>query len=203
MIQNKSFFDLIGEQSFETWFEEYKYSDSFEEYMRFDEREIELREEMELDGEDSKNIKEEVEKELKSYALDWYDERLCEFLDGIESTGNLLENSVRCMRVITFKEDELIQCIQNNNYGEYSGVGIYWSWDHSKAEAHWGSFSKGYEDIYIVSIIPFSCIDWKGTFLANLAPSTGYEEAEIKVKEGSIITVERVNNEVINLNACA
>ena len=63
-------------------------------------------------------------------------------------------------------------------------IGIFWSWDEAAAEAHWGSFGLGTEKILLKAQVGRDDIDWEGTFEANMAPSTGEEEREIRLKEG-------------------
>lgn len=61
------------------------------------------------------------------------------------------------------------------------GIGIYWSWDESKAEAHWGNGGTQYT---LRARVNDADVDWNRTLYANLDPSLGEEEAEITLKEG-------------------
>jgi hypothetical protein len=63
-------------------------------------------------------------------------------------------------------------------------IGIFWSWDENSAEAHWGSFGPGTEEILLQARVGKDDIDWEGTFEANMDPATGEEEREIRLKEG-------------------
>ena len=65
------------------------------------------------------------------------------------------------------------------------GIGVFWSWDESAAEAHWGNFGKGYQKYVIHAQVQESDVDWEATVWVNLDPSLGEEEKEIRLKEGT------------------
>jgi GNAT superfamily N-acetyltransferase len=62
------------------------------------------------------------------------------------------------------------------------GFGVYWSWDADAADAHWGNlYAKKYTFHARVSAHD---VDWNSTLLANLDPTLGDDEKEIRVKNG-------------------
>lgn len=70
---------------------------------------------------------------------------------------------------------------------EYNGVGIYWSYDISGAEPHWGSSN----DIYILcGLIKPEFINWVNT-INKSAYSLNYEK-EIEIKEKSPILINKI-----------
>lgn len=79
-------------------------------------------------------------------------------------------------------------------------LGIYWSYEEDAAEAHWGS-GRGIQ-ILIQTSVTEDQIDFEGTFAANLQPSTGEEEKEIRLNEGEKIPLEAlwVKDKEIKLN---
>lgn len=82
-------------------------------------------------------------------------------------------------------------------------LGIYWSYEEDAAEAHWGYNSKGRTEKALLQIsITDDQVDWEGTFEANLHPSLGEQEKEIRLKEGAKIHLEAlfINNKEINLS---
>jgi hypothetical protein len=63
-----------------------------------------------------------------------------------------------------------------------SKLGVYWAWDEHAAEAHWGLSGVG---TYVFrALITERDVDWMQTMFANLWPSLGEEEKEIRLKEG-------------------
>lgn len=45
----------------------------------------------------------------------------------------------------------------------FKGLGHCWSWNHEKAESHWGSGDHSHE-VILKALIPLSAIDRKLTF---------------------------------------
>jgi len=74
----------------------------------------------------------------------------------------------------------------------YQGIGVYWSWDKDKAECHWGFHDGHGDEISILAWIDTKNIDYEATVVLNLAPPSGPEEAEVRVKEGSNVKVIEV-----------
>ena len=64
------------------------------------------------------------------------------------------------------------------------GIGIYWSWDEGTAEAHWGRFGNGAVEVLLRAQVSENDVDWEGTIIANLDPSLGEDEQEIRLKPG-------------------
>lgn len=82
-------------------------------------------------------------------------------------------------------------------------LGIFWAYEEDAAEAHWGDSHKGRTETAVLQTsVTENQIDWIGTFEANLHPSIGEEEREIRLKEGEKIPLEAlsVNNKEIKLN---
>jgi len=70
------------------------------------------------------------------------------------------------------------------------GVGIYWAYEDSAAEAHWGH--PGSEGTYTLEAqITENAVDWDSTIFANLQPSIGDMEKEITLKEGAPVKLLR------------
>jgi hypothetical protein len=75
---------------------------------------------------------------------------------------------------------------------KHKHLGIYWSWDKSSAEAHWGKFEKGYRTIKLVSKIKEKYVDWHDTFELNLNLSLGEDEREIRLFKNTPIRLEAI-----------
>lgn len=69
--------------------------------------------------------------------------------------------------------------------------GLYWSWEKDAAEAHWGTFAKGYKTFTIVAEIPRASVDWPQTIYANV---TIPEEKEITAAVGAKMRVVAIEN---------
>jgi 2'-5' RNA ligase/GNAT superfamily N-acetyltransferase len=65
---------------------------------------------------------------------------------------------------------------------QYQGVGIYWAWEEKAAECHWGT---GGAHITLHAVVNEDNVDWDGTLYANMDPSIGDAEKEIRLKEGT------------------
>ena len=65
-------------------------------------------------------------------------------------------------------------------------MGVCWSHDEHKAEAHWGSFGNGHVKWMILSVATVDQIDWRSTVMLNAYES---EEAEIRLKNGISIPI--------------
>ena len=66
------------------------------------------------------------------------------------------------------------------------GLGVYWSWDEDAAEAHWGyGQGSGSVEYTLKAQVQEGDIDWKGTIWANLDPSIGEDEKEIRLRKGA------------------
>ncbi len=72
---------------------------------------------------------------------------------------------------------------------KYQGVGIYWSWDENAAECHWGS---GGPSVTLHGVIQKNNVDWEGTIYANMFPTLGQEEKEVRLLEGTQFELEEI-----------
>jgi hypothetical protein len=74
----------------------------------------------------------------------------------------------------------------------FKGLGVYWSWDKNRADAHWGSGSK---DILVTALVSPNDISYKQTAFKNLNPSLGEDEAEIEVKPAAKLLITSVEHD--------
>lgn len=81
------------------------------------------------------------------------------------------------------------RCVTLKNIKELKtkGVGIYWSYVESSAEAHWGV--GGGTPYTLEAQITEDAVDWEATVYANLHPSIGNLENEICLKEGAPVKI--------------
>lgn len=70
-------------------------------------------------------------------------------------------------------------------------LGVFWSWDEDAAEAHWGTFAKGYHRILLFSSIKEKYVDWLSTIQKNMIHST-YDEKEIELFKGTPLTIDKI-----------
>jgi hypothetical protein len=61
--------------------------------------------------------------------------------------------------------------------------GIYWSWDETAADAHWGSFANGQVQWMLYAEVTADQINWVDTLAANGDASLGENEREITLYE--------------------
>lgn len=63
------------------------------------------------------------------------------------------------------------------------GIGIYWTDSESHAQAHWG---HGKGQVYVICAeVTEDAVDWPRTLLANMDPSLGADEQEIRLHPGA------------------
>ena len=60
-------------------------------------------------------------------------------------------------------------------------LGIFWSCDIDNADSHWGNNQM---NVFLKTDVRESDIDWKGTVDINMNFRIGYDEQEIRLKEG-------------------
>lgn len=73
---------------------------------------------------------------------------------------------------------------------QYKGIGVYWSWDEEKAEAHW--CDEGDNVIVVVADVDTKNVNWAITILKNLHWVLGEEEAEIYLDEGTEVFIKEI-----------
>lgn len=198
-------FELIesfNKNLFEIWYKEYYDSDNFEDYMEFPLEEFEdnFFEKFVIDYPE-KNISDkfyndlynkELEDKMKSYARDWFDNRIEELESQLlDNADYYSDRSIYGYRVMGIEEPEdLVQQYKNKFYPSgYDGVGECFSFEESKAEAH---NYEGGSHIVLECIIPFDSIDIESTFFLNMCLALGFNESEIRLKKGSNVILKRV-----------
>lgn len=210
-LRKKIFTEFNPADRFDSWFEDTRDEDNFEERMGlYGDKQEQIKEEAKrdykfdnniddeaFDEEDSdfkKFLQEKEEEELKNLAHDWFYDRLADFTSDLEIKTETHELGIVCRRAIEVEDDG--EFIFHLHYGlpigDFTGLGVCWSWDKNAAEAHWGSGGILME---VDAIIPWSAIDQHLTFALNMNPTLGEDEAEIRVFEGHELIVLSVNGE--------
>lgn len=199
---------------FEKWYENTYSRDNFDDYMGFNEEDATEtfdhdfceNDDLGLYNKDMKdkypkiyNKKLELYKDslLKEKARDWFEDRIYDFENDLTKTLEINDDGIVCYRAICIDDsDEFVFNLAHGVFLEnYDGVGICWSWDKEKAQAHWG---EGKNEVVLKGVIPFSAIDQGLTILLNLDPSLGHDEAEIRLFKGSKVHIIGIDDEKIN-----
>lgn len=122
---------------------------------------------------------------------DWVRDRWSDFESDFERVATEKDGMLEANRCIGVEDaEEFLFFVANETpLPEYTGLGVYWSWNKEDAECHWG---KGAEHVYVHALIPFESIDPYVMLTQNLRPSTGEDESEIYVKEGAKVLVTEV-----------
>ncbi len=111
------------------------------------------------------------------------------FFDLVNTFDNL-PDPIPIYRMIEVPDvDTFVKNINQGNYGEYKGLGVFWSWDRESVDAHWGG---GGIRIILEGTVNKSDVDWRLTVLLNLNIDTGEAEAEIRVNEGASIYLKSI-----------
>ena len=132
-------------------------------------------------------------------ALDVYiNTRWCDFEYDFVRIAKVKDNKLYVYRMITVESiPKYIYYLEKGKPTtdfkgkRYKGLGIYWSWDKTKADAHWGYEGK---TILLTGLVGINDIEYKNTALKNLNPGLGEAEAEIQVKKGASIEVIEVED---------
>lgn len=90
---------------------------------------------------------------------------------------------------ITIFREMTVKPNWEKNLAKHKHLGIFWSWDEGAAEAHWGTFSKGYRNILLITKVREKHVDWIDTFMVNIHPSYE-EEKEIRLFKNTPIKIE-------------
>ena len=111
----------------------------------------------------------------------WCENRVAEVYYELEYMGR--NGFIPAWRVVTAAETW--------KPADWEHPGVYWSWDHDAAEAHWGEAQDGFKTWEMHADIPVGDIDWLITVMMNADPSYS-EEKEIRVKQNAQIKIKSV-----------
>jgi hypothetical protein len=141
-------------------------------------------------GEDLEEITQEVRAWLKLELED----RAIEALNNIEA--RIDNQKLRIWREITVADN-----YESHLISQAKRIGIYWSWDEGRAEAHWGYSNDLKRIAKIEALVGLESIDWVSTVQAN-SDIFLFEEREITLVKGVPITIEsiRVDGRDISLS---
>lgn len=129
------------------------------------------------------------EEYIREHLVERFSDFLHEFDNNANDDGNKLI-VYRCLSVDD--QDEFLFRVAHGEPAEgHKGLGVFWSWDKEKAGCHWGSGSSGQGsgDVVVEALVDVKDIDVEATLRLNLSPSTGEDEAEIRVREGAKLEV--------------
>jgi hypothetical protein len=130
-----------------------------------------------LAWEDSDTFAAMSEEEQEEYLLERYEEELNEIYEIATWEMARWKFPLTIYREVTLDTD--IKDLRLEN------IGIYWSWDITAAEAHWG---KETGSTYLLKAqIQEEAVDWERSLLALMNPHTGEEEREITLRQGAEI----------------
>lgn len=175
--------DILSSDDAERMFDEYKYNNDFDIKMDFDEF-------MENDD-NAEDFKDWLTYEMKYR----FDEKK-DLFDKLFFTGG--GGKITIFRAMKVSKKWLKSLMKPN-----AKLGIYWAYEKNAAEPHWGYNNKGRTETAVLQTsVTEDQVDWNKTFEANLHPSLGEQEKEIRLKEDAKIHLEvlLVNNNEINLN---
>ena len=142
---------------------------------------------------------------FKEKAKQWFDARFDEVLFDFTNHLELIDiEHIRIYRVISVLNadyDSFLDNVKNLDlFKNYSGIGKYWSYDENSAEAHWNEHvsTGNYKEVLISAIIPFNLINISMTLLLNLDTNLGEMEKEIRLNEGDLVFIEKIDDIEIN-----
>ncbi len=110
-----------------------------------------------------------------------------------ESYENDDSGLIDCWRVVTYvnnTEEDMYTAITKR----FKGVGVYWSWKDSAAEAHWGV--SGGHSITLHGKLATQDVDWNGTLYQNAGDLA--EECEIRTIENGNVMIVGFTDDTLN-----
>jgi 8-oxo-dGTP pyrophosphatase MutT (NUDIX family)/oligoribonuclease (3'-5' exoribonuclease)/predicted nucleotidyltransferase len=149
----------------------------------------------EADYDSKKEFEEVVEEDRAEKLEDYFQERSHEFITEFGKISRLQSGGLKIFRCVTVADAKKYAAdLKKGKYPKgFSGLGIFWSWDESAAECHWGD-SKHADTIVLEGLAPLNAIDFRTTVVKNLHISMG-DEKEIQLKEGAKIKLIAIEDE--------
>jgi len=134
---------------------------------------------------DLNKLEDEEVEELEEFK-NWLEIEMEDKFDGAKlEIENLIEDGrITIWRMITVHKKWLDNFIKKGKH-----LGIFWSWEESAAEAHWSK-----EDIEVL----FQCtiderqVEWVETIIANMHPSLGEDEKEIRLVKNTRLKLDKL-----------
>jgi hypothetical protein len=131
--------------------------------------------------------------EVFDFIVDNHLETLQYFIEAtIEEYLYDLEKYTKDSNIIIYRE---ISCddkfLEELKEGKVEKLGIYWSFEEDAAEAHWAKAGHN-RKILFVAKVNGKYIDEEGTLTSWLHPYTGKEERELRIIEGSPVSLIEV-----------
>ena len=114
----------------------------------------------------------------------WAERRIDDIIETLKSVAT--GESIRIWRVITAPKDWR---------PDTQSLGVFWSWDPTAAQAHWGNYAKGDVRWKIESAATPDQIDWPLTIALNAHPSFGEDEKEIRLRKGVRVPIVELFSE--------
>jgi len=110
--------------------------------------------------------------------------------DWMYKYHHLLKFPLPVFRAVTLEDVHSLQT---------EGIGVYWTDSPSHAIAHWG---QGHGSTYIIEgEVEEDAVDWNEMIDANMDPSLGQDEQEIRLKKGAKIKLTGYRKEVRSFGA--
>lgn len=182
--------NIDKDEFFEEWYKESIDSDNFIEsvWWEMDNDLEQYAAENDL-SEDSPEYKAYQEKTLREKSESWFQDRWDELEENMWDYE--FDKVIPVYRVITVDNiEEFIEISKNKKYiKKFKGLGQFWSWDRSKAEAHW---SEGKHEILLIGAVDPKDIEIKVSMHKNFNHSLGLEEAELQLSEGQDILLMEI-----------
>ena len=113
-------------------------------------------------------------------------ETLAENFIGMIRRKSLNDGKMKIWRAMTVSSDW-----ESKLPSQVKHLGIYWSWDKSAAEPHWGYSNNKPINVVMEAEIDEIAVDWYPTIRLNVEP-VSFEEKEIRLVKGSNIIVTAI-----------
>lgn len=128
-----------------------------------------------------------LSQDFYEYIREELDRNLEDAKENIYDKIDYNSNKLTLYRAITVDDNWL-----NHLKVQGKRLGIYWSWDRSGAETHWG-YGGSHKNVAVIeSEIDEKYVDWRTTFELNMHPDYS-EEKEIRLFKNTPIQIKSIN----------
>ena len=141
-----------------------------------------------FDPEEDPELTQEIMKseDFKNWVQFELETRMDSFKEIISDLSE--DNSIDVYRAMTVDDDYL----EKLKYGQVNRLGIYWTYEEDKAEAHWGYNQEKTNEIILQIAIKEEYIDWVDTFRLNLEHEFMNDESEIRLFKNTPIQIKNI-----------
>jgi hypothetical protein len=137
-------------------------------------------------GEEGVDDEDDIDENDFSEWIKYELETLAENFIGMIRRELLNDGKMKIWRAMTVSSDW-----ESKLPNQVKHLGVYWSWDKSAAEPHWGYSNDKPLNVIMEAEVDEIAVDWEPTIRLNIEP-VSYEEKEVRLVKGSKINITSI-----------